>query len=93
LLALTGMTIFSRHPHTTMSLVLLGTAIACFAIEAAIQNYYLAGILATDLLATGFLKLGVAPELSWPLTIALGAITIALLSKAKQARKNKHLDI
>ena len=89
-----GLAILWRIPHTTIGLALIGAAMVCFAVEAAFQNRFVAGTAATVLLANGFWKLcavapGIRPEMAFPVSAIFGAITLALLSVAKRARRNK----
>jgi hypothetical protein len=95
-LAMGGLAILWRFPHTTVGLALIGAAILCFGVEAAFQTRLLAGIIATVLLASGFWKLcavesGIRPEVAFPVSAIFGATTLALLSVSKRARRNKRV--
>jgi membrane-bound ClpP family serine protease len=86
---LTGLALFDRLPHTSFSLWLTLGGVACFVVETVTRTYFLASILGTALLACGFWRLGVAPLLVLPGTLACGALTSLLLSIARRARQNK----
>ncbi len=93
IMALTGIAAIAATPHPAITGVLLiAGAIIFFALEAAFETLYLAGILASALWAIGFLKLcPILPQVAFPVSALFGAITTWLLSIAKRARRNKRL--
>lgn len=93
LLFIIGLNLFIRLPQAGLGLLFMAGAIGFFVLESIFSAYYLAGIIATALLARGFWMLGVAPPLAFPITGLLGCVTVALLSIARRARRNKRLDI
>jgi membrane-bound ClpP family serine protease len=93
LCVITGITMLSRTHPSLNALCLIALSIACFALESRFQTYWLAGTAATLFWAIAFCKLEVPWQLTLPLSMAFGALTIWLFSIAKQARRNKLQDL
>jgi membrane-bound ClpP family serine protease len=97
-LFLSGVAGLWNLPHTLPGMTLIAAAILAFVIEAFFRTCFVAGILGTILLASGFWKLcpppiAIAPGLILPLTALFGVLTLKLFAIAKQARRNKRDDL
>jgi len=85
-----------RAVPSGLGLELLALATVFFFLDAFVDTYFIAGAVATAVLAWGFLKLipgvhGIHPFLAIPWCIAFGAITSFLNWSARRARQNKLL--
>jgi membrane-bound ClpP family serine protease len=92
-----GYFLWLRSP-STLGLEFLGAAAALFAVDAMVSSYFIVGIAGTAALAVGFWKLfdhppGINAAFVFPLCAVLGAATMVLSYSAKQARRNKRVDI
>ena len=77
-------------------LELLAAAVALFVLDAFVETFYIAGIIATAALALGFIKLTagshpIQPVLALPSCSALGFLTMALNWAGRRARRNKRV--
>ena len=94
IVALAGVAMLTRVPHTALGMSLIGTSILCFVVDAAVETYWMAGVAATVLWAWGFWRLcpgadAMLPQVVFPVSLVFGALTTVLLSIAKLARRNK----
>ncbi len=94
--ALAGVAAFARMPHTALGIGLILGAVICFALEAGFETGFLAATAGSALWAFGFWKLcpapqPVLPQIAFPVSAGLGAVTTWLLWIAKRARRNKRL--
>jgi membrane-bound ClpP family serine protease len=86
------------HSPSRLGLELLGAAAALFAVDTVVSSYFAAGVAGTVALAIGFWKLfddqpGINATFVFPLCAIFGAATMVLSHSAKQARRNKRVDI
>jgi membrane-bound ClpP family serine protease len=96
--ALTGGYFLGLHSPSRIGLAFLAAAVVLFALDAAVRDYFVAGVAGTAAMAVGFGKLfygreGITPLLSIPLCLIFGTATMILSATAKKARRNKRADI
>jgi membrane-bound ClpP family serine protease len=95
---LTGGYFLWLHSPSALGLRLLGGATVLFALEAAVNSYFAAGLAGTATMAIGFWKLfdrppGILAGLAFPLCAIFGVATMVLSYGAKKASRNKRADI
>jgi membrane-bound ClpP family serine protease len=96
--ALTGGYFLWWQSPSALGLQLLAAAAALFLLDAFVNSYIAAGVVATLAMAIGFWKLfnaphGIQPVLAFPLCIVFGTVTTVLNYSARRARRNKRADI